>query len=195
MNERGTKTAGAGSCPKHKNYKGLRPTKRDCPECRALHRRVQRKLRSKKPYRSIVSPSERVSCFHMLAELACYQRFGKLPPGFWRKGSGVKEEIRDHYNRTYKMLMAWRKKKIPARGGTWNPVDAIDTVFYYLCLQQLGIEDQRVRSTRIERKRREPELEKPEVDEEEAVEDFGGGQRKTKFQALLGLGGEDGEED
>lgn len=185
----GTELNGA-KCPKHKNYKGLNPTKRDCDHCRAIYERIQDRRKDNKPYRSIVSPGERVSCFQMLSELSCYQVYGQLPPGFWRKGSGVKQEIRDHYNKTYRYLMSWRKRYIPARDGQWNPVQAIDTVFYHLFLQKIIMGDQRIHSTTLIREK--PKQRASKRSKAEAA-DFGGEKKKSKFQALLDLGGNNGE--
>lgn len=188
MNEPGITSVGVEPCPKHTNYKGRRPTKRDCPQCQALYKAIQVKTREQKPFRSLFSPDFRVSMFHLLAEIACYQRFGRLPPYFWRKGVQADPRAKAHYNKVYKMLMAWKKKQIPAKGGKWNPVEAMNQVFYYLALHDRDIDEMRVKKTKIVKE------EKKSRRTTDTPIDFGASTKRSKFQGLKDLGDDDGEE-
>lgn len=188
MSESNIKSVGVKPCPTHANYKGRRPTKRDCPHCKKLYDYLQAKSRDTKPFRSLLASDFRVSMFHVLSEFACYQRFGKLPPYFWRKGTQCPQKAKDHYNKTYKMLMAWQKKRIPAKNGTWNPLEALNQVFYYLSGHDAEMDELTHKKVKLIQ---EPRKTKRTT---EAAMDFGDSKKKNRFQSLKDLGGNNGEE-
>ncbi|MCK5610073.1 hypothetical protein KAR91_49830 [Candidatus Pacearchaeota archaeon] len=132
-----------------------------------------------------------MSMFHVLSEFSCYQRFGKLPPYFWRKGTPCPQKAKDHYQKTYKMLMAWQKKRIPAKGGTWNPLEALNQVFYYLSGHDAEMDELTRKKVKLVQ---ETTQNKRTTD---TAIDFGSSEKskkKSKFQGLKDLGGDDGEE-
>ena len=188
MSESGIKSTGVEACPKHPNYKGRRPTKRDCQGCKNLYKALRVNEDKNKPFRSIFSPDFKVSLFHLLAEIACYQRFGNLPPYFWRKGTTCRQDAKDHYQKTYKMLLVWRKKKIPARNGTWNPIEAMNQLFFYLSGHDKEMDDMMIKKIKLVK-----EESKQRRTTTEAI-DFGSSKKRSRFQGLKDLGGEGGEE-
>lgn len=113
-------------CEKHPNYKGKKPTKRDCPTCKALREKVlETKNKGKKDFFqdfiSLTTPGLKVSSFHILAEVSCLMLFGKLPPYFWRQGTNCSQKIRDHYKQ--KMSYLFRQRKI--RGDVIRELDSL----------------------------------------------------------------------
>ncbi len=182
-----SKINGVKTCPVHKTYKGRKPTKRNCPDCKKLYETLQAKSRETKPFRSLFSSDFNVSMFHMLSELACYQRFGKLPPYFWRKATPCSQKAKDHYQKTYKMLMSWQKKKFPAKNNKWNPLEALNTVFYYLSTNDRDIDDFARRNVTVIKEIKTREKHTPE----EAI-DFGSTKRKSRFKGLNNLGDDNG---
>ena len=99
-------------CNKHPNYKGLRPTKRDCKTCKALREKVlQVKKKSFDDFESLTTPGFRTSSFHILAEVSCIMLFGKLPPYFWRKSTKCSQKIKDHYQKKMSYLFNEKKRR------------------------------------------------------------------------------------
>lgn len=97
-------------CTKHKTYKGIKPTKRDCPDCKRLYKQVQAKFREElsptAPYRSITTRDKRVSLPAILAEISCLMLFGRQPPYFWRK----KGPVARHYDKILREIKHWQKR-------------------------------------------------------------------------------------
>jgi len=115
-------------CAKHKQYKGLRPTKRDCPNCNRLYRKVQTEIRDKfaygKKFRSMTTPGRMLGLVEFLAEVSTCSVHGFQRPYFWSE----KSVASTHFQRTMKMLMAWRKRDDKLFGS-------MNTMLYHLSTQ------------------------------------------------------------
>lgn len=98
-------------CDKHKTYKGLKTTKRDCPECRKLYKIVQKRIREElnpsAPYQSITTPDKRVSLPAILAEVSCLMLYGRQPRYFWRN----KGTVASHYTKVLREMLRWKSNK------------------------------------------------------------------------------------
>jgi len=181
MKESGTGFNGA-MCPTHPNYKGLRPTKRNCKICQALYQSNKKKTNDKKPFRSITAPSLPVGIHHLIAELSCLQLYGDLPPYFWRKDSPARQEVKDHYTKIIKMAFQWHKRKIPARNGTYNPIQSMQEVLFYTVSQY------KVRKSLAEKQTVTIDVPKEKGPVADAVDIDFGTRKKSKFEAMKDIG-------
>jgi len=115
-------------CKKHKTYKGLKPIKRDCPDCQRLYRSVQRaihrELNPDKPYQSITTKDKRFGVIEFVAELSCLMLYGLQPPYFWNTNSRAAR----HFKRELAKMFAWRRRDK-------TPFEAVNTVFYHTYAQ------------------------------------------------------------
>jgi hypothetical protein len=114
-------------CNTHKTYKGIKPTKKDCPACNQVYIATQNKLRQsfdpKRPYKSI-STGIGFSLFYMIAEISSITLFGNQKPYFWMTNSKAAQ----HFQRIIKQLRAWNYKD----PTTFKSVSAI---FYHTCIK------------------------------------------------------------
>lgn len=99
------------NCSKHPNYKGYHKPKRNCPECLALWRQIQRELwKYGKKYQSITTPGFKCTIEHLFAEISCVMLYGKLPKFFWRKGNAT-PEIQKQYKQALLYMQRIKKYK------------------------------------------------------------------------------------
>jgi hypothetical protein len=173
-------------CPTHPNYKGLRATKRDCKICQALYQSNKKKTNNKRPFKSITVPNMAVSIHHLIAELSCLQLYGSLPPYFWRKDSPCRREVKNFYIKILKMAWHWHKRKIPARNGYYNPIQAMQEVLFYTVSQY------RVRKDLEQKQTVTIDFPKEKDPLTEAVDTDFGTRKKSKFEAMSDMG-RDGE--
>jgi hypothetical protein len=97
-------------CSKHKTYKGLKKTKRNCPNCIKLYKTVQHQIRNnfdpKRPFKSITTFGKRFGSTMMLAELSCVMLYGIQPEYFWQRDT----KIAQHFKLVLKKIMAWKRR-------------------------------------------------------------------------------------
>ncbi len=166
-------------CKKHKTYRGLKPSKRDCPDCQLLYRSVQRAINRDldplKPYQSMTTKDKRFGIVHAIAEWSCLMLYGHQPKYFWNTNTRAAR----HFRRELKKLFAWiRRDK--------EPFAAINMVLYHSYAQhfkEILAERTRSRPERY-RVREQEDYEDEKSEEPVGVEYFGYDPEQVERQAL-----------
>jgi hypothetical protein len=99
------------SCPVHKNYKGLTPTKRNCENCNRIYEAVQAVTNKYGKYKSISTPNLKCGLAHLLAELCCTMLYGQQPAYFWRESSTATKKSRAYFHEITKKVKGWQKQE------------------------------------------------------------------------------------
>ena len=110
-------------CPKHKNYRGLSKSKRNCPHCDKIYETVNKESIKYGKYRSISTPGLKCGVIHALAEWFTLMLHGDQPPYFWRKGTKADPKAKKYFSKIYGYLEVWHKQRP-------DMVKSIDTLMY-----------------------------------------------------------------
>jgi len=131
-------------CEKHPNYKGIKPTKRDCSGCKAIFSRRQELERAKGGlFPSLTTQGQYFGVPHILAEMSCIMIFGNLPPYFWRKNVAVNPKIKSHYKTVMMGAKKWKFKNYPEPTFGNNPVKVFQKMLWYLVTRYANDEKMR----------------------------------------------------
>lgn len=113
-------------CSKHPKYSGYKKPKRECSQCLKVWKTKQKEIGNK--YNSITTPGFTCGIVHLMCEISTVMIYGKQPGGFWRKNAPVKKEIKDHYQKIFKMLNRWKK-------NDRDVFKDIETVLYHIFIK------------------------------------------------------------
>lgn len=113
-------------CEKHPTYSGYKKPKRDCAKCLKVWKTKQKEIGNK--YSSITTPGFNCGIVHLLCEISTVMVYGKQPGGFWRKNTPVKKEIKQHYQKMFRLLSGWRKRDK-------SVFQDIETVLYHIFIK------------------------------------------------------------
>jgi hypothetical protein len=185
-------------CEKHPNYKGVKPTKRDCVVCKAIFQKRRETERAKGGlHASLTTPGQLFGINHILAEMSCIMIYGRQPAYFWRKDSETPREIKQHYKTILlgTKKMKFKKYDTPIFGN--NPIESFGKLMWYVA----GRYDTDAKMRKIHGAtvipKEEIVKEKEDTSDKEKYFEAQPTQpkkatRKRKFQNLKKLGDEDG---